>query len=87
MLARLPDQTEPNLLRVQEFLRVARSSAGFQLLYSDLETMAWPVVMAAAAWLAETADGIVRADDGTWLLPGDSELTTIFEEHPQQQKR
>ncbi len=81
-LARLPDQANPDLQRVQEFLKATQEAVGFQLLFSDMDTMGWPVAVAAAAWIAERGNGIMRSDSGEWMLPSEREVAYIFDERP-----
>src|SRR5260221_4707317 len=81
-IADLPNQADPTLKRVRDYLNETQADAAFQIMFSDMHTMAWPVAVAAAAWIAEIGNGIIRTDDGEWMLPDEHDVAYIFNEKP-----
>jgi hypothetical protein len=88
-LASLPNQTHPDLKRVRDFLKASQEAAAFQLMFSDMTSMGLPVAVAGAAWIAEIGNGIMRNDQGEWMLPTAHEVCYIYAEQgrPPQQAR
>lgn len=74
----LADQERPELQQIREFLYSVKEVFLIELKSSDLETMAWPVAVAAAAWFAEMGSGFIRNEDNQWLVPNNRDVTLIF---------
>jgi len=66
--------------RINECLSRTIETVGIELKLFDASGIGWPIAMAAAAWLADTSNGLVQADDVGWLEPTDVEVRTILEE-------
>jgi hypothetical protein len=79
-LNRLPNQEDPDLKRVLQFLNATKESVALELKYSDTQTMGWPVAVAAAAWIAEIGSGMIRSEDGEWMISTAHEIAYIFDE-------
>ena len=77
---RLARQPVAEVAVVRAVLDAAIETVGFELKQSDLDTMGWPIAVAAAAWLAERGDGLIHADTEGWLKPTRGEVERILPE-------
>jgi hypothetical protein len=69
LLAAIEDCDEDDVDVVQSALAEAVEIVGFELTVSDTEGMGWPVVIAAAAYLADRGRGLIQADREGWMAP------------------
>lgn len=53
---------------------------GFELRFSDTESMGWPISVAAAAWLAAAGQGLIYAEGQGWLRPTLREIKIVLPE-------
>jgi hypothetical protein len=77
----LPDQENPGQQFVRHYLHNVQEIISIQLMFSDPETMSWPVTIAAAAWFAELGNGVIWSDSGEWMIPANAGVTYIFDEN------
>jgi hypothetical protein len=76
--ARLAGHPGADVAAVRAALDATVETVGFELKQSDLNTMGRPVAVAAAAWLAERADGLIHAESEGWLKPTPREVKRIL---------
>jgi hypothetical protein len=65
---------------VRALLRDAKESFALELKTGDLNSMGWPLAIAAAAHLAEAGQGLLQADGSGWMRPTEREVTWLAEE-------
>ena len=71
---RIYSEVEPRGLReVGAVLEHAHDVASITMTKRAAQRMAWPVGVAAAAWLAARGDGVVFAPGSGWLMPTPTE--------------
>jgi hypothetical protein len=80
LLEQLEGRNEPAAEAVRQLLRDAIEIVGFELKQSDADGMAWPVAIAAAAYLADKGIGALYAEGEGWLQPTERETKTLLEE-------
>jgi len=65
---------------VRSVLCNAKESAALALSVRDLDSMGWPLAIAAAAHFAETGRGLLQADGSGWMRPDGHEVSWVVEE-------
>lgn len=73
------EEGDDGVEEIAHALQAAEEIVMLELSSSDTEGMGWPVAMAVAHYLAETGDGIVRAEGEGWLAPEEGELRHVLE--------
>jgi hypothetical protein len=76
----LENRTEPEASRVRSALQSVRETYALDLKASDLNSMGWPLAIAAAAFLADEGAGIIQADGSGWMLPHGREVSWVLNE-------
>lgn len=76
----LEDHTGEGLDEVRALLGAATESFALELKARDLSSMGWPLAIAAAAFLAETGQGLLQADGSGWMRPTNKEVAWLAEE-------
>ena len=69
LLEAIEDCDEDDVDVVESAIAEAVEIVGFELTVSDTEGMGWPVVIAAAAYLADRGRGLIQADGEGWMAP------------------
>lgn len=75
----LENEDDEGADEIAETLDAAEETIGLELGPNQTEGIGWPVAMAAAAYLAERGDGLLRADGEGWLAPEEGELRHLLE--------
>ena len=65
---------------VKEALSATREIAAFALKAHDLDSMGWPLTIAAAAYLADKGGGLIQADGRGWMRPTEKEIEFVLED-------
>ena len=76
----LDERKEPEAASIRERLEDVVESVGFELKPGDIQGVSWPIIIAAAAYLAEQGDGVIYADDEGWMIPTDVEVRYLLED-------
>ena len=76
--ARFSGRSGGEVETVRAVLDAAIETVGFELRQGDLDTMGWPVAVAAAAFVAERGDGLIHADTDGWSKPTAREVKRIL---------
>ena len=63
---------------IKSVLESTIETVGIELKQSDLNTMGWPVAIAAAAWIAEQGQGLIHAQTDGWLRPTPKEVKRLL---------
>jgi hypothetical protein len=69
LLEAIEDCDEDDVDVVESAIAEVVEIVGFELTVSDTEGMGWPVVIAAAAYLADRGHGLIQADGEGWMAP------------------
>jgi hypothetical protein len=65
--------------RIREILGRVTEEASFCLKASALESMGFPVAIAAAAFLVEQAGGVIKSCNASWMVPTKEGVEIILE--------
>ncbi len=76
----LVDRKEPQAAAIKEWLENVVESVGFELKPGDMQGVSWPIIIAAAAFLAKQGDGVIYADDEGWMIPTEVEVRYLLED-------
>jgi hypothetical protein len=73
----LAGRPEPELARVRQLLGAATESVSFSLKDHDVRGMGFPLAIAAAAHLVQTAGGVIRSGSYSFMVPKGDEVDII----------
>jgi len=65
--------------RVRELLLGTTERVTFFLTGQDVEGMGFPLAIAAASYLVQTAGGVIQSGNGSWMIPDGKEVTILGE--------
>jgi hypothetical protein len=65
--------------RIREIRGRVTEQVSFDLKVSALESMGFPVAIAAAAYLVEQYGGVIRSGEASWMVPSGNEVDIILE--------
>jgi hypothetical protein len=64
---------------IREVLRRVSEQVSFDLKMSALESMGFPLAVAAAAWFVERCGGVIRSGDTSWMVPTEDGVEIVLE--------
>lgn len=75
----LAHRSEPSVARIRGMLRNVKEDVSFCLKAHDVESMGFPLSIAAAAYLVQKAGGFIQSGSYSWMVPLGREVEIIEE--------
>jgi hypothetical protein len=75
----LAHRAEPSVARIRGMLGKVKEDVSFCLKAHDVESMGFPLSIAAAAYLVQKAGGLIQSGSYSWMVPSGREVDIIAE--------
>jgi len=75
----LAHRSEPAIARIRQMLKVAKEQVSFCLKADDVDSMGFPLSIAAASYLVKRVGGVIQSGNYSWMVPSGKEVDILAE--------